>query len=147
MWITGEPITEKDAFQALEAVLPQVHHYLAQKQLEIMPSQQWYLLQGKLTRRLFWTIGCPEHAYRDERFCRIRITGNPVWLHSEENWGQFERFEETVHERIRAERVEALCTYPLGICQGRNIQKTLSSHNSAFIHESDQWRRLELSPR
>jgi MEDS: MEthanogen/methylotroph, DcmR Sensory domain len=148
MWITGDPVAEREAFQALEAVVPQLHHYLAQKQLEIMPSQQWYLPSGEFDAQIVldnW-VSRARHA-ETKGFAGIRITGNPVWLKSEEDWSQFGRFEETVHERIRSERVVALCTYPLGICQGRSIQKTLSSHNSAFILESDQWRRLELSPR
>ena len=46
MWITGDPITENDAFQALEQVLPNAHRYFVDKQLEVFPHTQWYLPCG-----------------------------------------------------------------------------------------------------
>jgi hypothetical protein len=148
MWITGYPVSEKEAFQALEEALPDVHRYLAKKQLEIMSAQQWYLPCGRFEAQMVLDNWVSRARHTETKgFDGIRITGNPVWLQSEEDWGQFGRFEETVHERIRCERVIALCTYPVSICQGRDIKKTLTSHNSAFILESDQWRRLALSPR
>ena len=78
-------------------------------------------------------------------FGGIRITGNPVWLQNEEDWNQFARFEEIVHERITSQKVVALCTYPVWICQGQNVRRTLASHTAALLSNNDQWRRLELS--
>ena len=46
MWITGDPVNEKAAFEALQVVLPNAHQYLARKQLEILPYNQWYLGSG-----------------------------------------------------------------------------------------------------
>lgn len=148
MWITGEPLTEKAAFEALEEVLPQAYRYLAQKQLEIVPSRQWYLSSGKFDaqRVLDNWVSRSRHA-QAQGFAGIRITGNPVWLQAEEDWMQFMHYEETVHQQIRGERMMALCTYPTVIFQGKHIQDTLSTHNSAFVLEHDHWRRLELSRR
>jgi hypothetical protein len=147
IWITGDPITEKDAFQALEGVLPDAHKYLAKKQLEILPSAQWYLPTGK---KFDIQVVLENWKYREQRaeaggFNGIRITGNPVWLQSEEDWAQFAKFEEAVHERIATQKVVALCTYPVWICQGQNVRRTLSSHTAALMSNDAQWRRLELS--
>jgi hypothetical protein len=148
MWITGEPVTEKEAFEALERVLPHAHQYLAHGQIEITPSRQWYLPSGKFDAQLVldnWL----SRAQRAEAkgFAGIRIAGNPVWLRSEEDWRQFKQYEESVHQRIRTERFLALCTYPTVIFQGKHIQDTLSTHNSAYVRTGDLWQRLELSPR
>jgi len=148
MWITGEPVTGKEAFEALERVLPHAHQYLAQGQIEITPSRQWYLPSGKFDAQIVldnW-LSRARHA-EAKGFAGIRIAGNPVWLQSEEDWGQLKQYEESVHQRIRTERVLALCTYPTVIFQGKHVQDTLSTHNSAFVREGDQWRRLELSQR
>jgi len=148
MWITGDPLTGTDAFEALEVVLPHAHQYLAQKQLEIIPSRQWYLPSGKFDAQMVldnW-LSRAQHA-EAMGFAGIRITGNPVWLRSEEDWTQFRDYEEAVHQRIRTERIVALCTYPTVMFQGKHIQDTLSTHNAAYMRERDQWRRLELSPR
>lgn len=147
IWITGDPVTEKDAFQALEDVLPDAHQYLAKKQLEILPSAQWYLPSG---RKFDMQIVLDNWKYRVHRaeadgFVGIRITGNPVWLQNEEDWSQFARFEEIVHERIKREKVVALCTYPVWICQGHDVRRTLASHTAALLSNNDQWRRLELT--
>src|SRR6266545_3674100 len=46
MWITGGPINSLEAYQALESVVPNLHHYLSAKHLEIVPYKQWYLSNG-----------------------------------------------------------------------------------------------------
>src|SRR5690242_17421851 len=46
MWITGEPVTEADAFAALQQVLPDAYRYLEKKQMEILPHTQWYISSG-----------------------------------------------------------------------------------------------------
>jgi hypothetical protein len=148
IWITGEPITDIQAFQALEAVVPDAHHYLGRKQLEILSSAQWYLPSGKFEME----IVLENWMYRAQRakeagFDGIRITGNPVWLQTEEDWTQFGRFEEIVHHRIKDEKIVALCTYPVSICHGSNVLGTLSTHTSALLSDDKQWRRLELSSR
>lgn len=148
MWITGEPLTESEAFKALEEVLPHAHRYLARKQLEIMPSRQWYLPTGKFNAQLVLDNWMSRARHTESKgFEGIRITGNPVWLQSEADWTEFGRFEEIVHHRIKTERVVALCTYPLSICRTHHIQNTLSAHSSAIMLENDQWRRLDSSTR
>ena len=148
IWITGDPISENDAFAALETALPTAHTYLANKQLEILSSSQWYLPSGEFDMQIVldnWTYRA--RRTQDQGFAGIRITGNPVWLQSEEDWAVFARFEETVHERIKHERVVALCTYPVWICRGQNVLKTVTAHTCALLSDNEQWRRLELSPR
>ena len=147
IWITGEPLTEQAACEALEAVLPQAHQYLAQKQLEIVPAHQWYLSSGKFeAQRVLDNLLSRSRHVQAQGFAGIRITGNLAWLRADEDWTQFMHYERSVHQQIRSERILALCTYPTVMFQGRHIQETLSAHNAAFVHEHDQWRRLELSP-
>jgi hypothetical protein len=148
IWITGDPLTGKDAFEALEVVLPHAYQYLAHKQLEIIPSRHWYLPSGTFDARIVLDkcLSMARHA-QAMGFAGIRITGNPVWLRSEEDWTQFRDYEEAVHQQIRTARILALCTYPTVIFQGKHIEDTLSTHNAAYVREQDQWRRLELSVR
>jgi len=146
IWITGDPITEKEAFEALDVALPDAHRFLAAKQLEIVPSTQWYLRGGTFDMD---TV-LESWMYRARRadadgFAGIRITGTPAWLQTEEDWSQFGRYEETVHRRIRSENILALCTYPTWICQGKKVLNTLKCHSSALLSDNGEWRRLELS--
>jgi len=79
MWITGDPLTEQDAFKALETALPYAHQYLAHKQLEIVASRQWYIPSGKFDAQLVLDSWLSRAQYAEAQgFAGIRITGNPV---------------------------------------------------------------------
>jgi hypothetical protein len=148
IWITGDPTTEQEAFEALEAACPDAPTCLARRQLKILSSSEWYLPSGTFDMQIVLD-NLMHHAERAQAkgFAGIRVTGNPAWVRSEEDWTQFAAYEETVHQRIQSKQVLALCTYPVWICQGKNVLKTLKSHSSALLSENEQWRRLELSAR
>lgn len=142
MWITGDPITDNDAFRALEEVLPDAHQYLVKKQLEILPHSQWYLSSGIFDPAIVlrgW-VSKAKHA-QAKGFAGLRITGNPFWLRSEQDWEQFRRYEQAVTQNITNEQVLALCTYPIEICQTKNLIQVLSSHRSTLIGYDEYWER------
>ena len=145
MWITGEPVNEVEAFQALEQVLPNAADYLAQKRLEILPHTQWYLPSGVFDADMVlhnW-VSTARHA-EVKGFAGIRITGNPFWLRTEEDWSQFGRYEKAVTNAIRDEHVIALCTYPGHIGKLDEVHRVLSGHRSALLARDDQWQHLAL---
>jgi hypothetical protein len=146
IWITGDPLKADEALEELERVLPDAHHYLARKQLEIVSSRQWYLPSEQFEMQVVVDNWMRRAQWAEtEGFAGIRITGNPVWLQTKEDWDQFARYEEIVHRWIRNEKVLALCTYPVWVWRGQDILKTLSSHSSALLSDNQQWRRLRLS--
>jgi len=148
MWITGEPVTEQRAFEALQGVLPNAHQYFAEKRLEILPYEQWYLGSGVFDSQIVIDNWVSKARYIEAKgFAGIRITGNPLWLESEEDWAKFSTYEETLHQAIRNERIIALCTYPMKICESRSMLNTLSAHSSTLFPRGDQWQRLVLSSR
>jgi len=145
MWITGDPITHNDAFRALEQVLPDAHQYLVKKQLLILPHSQWYLSSGIFDPAIVlrsW-LSKAEHA-QAKGFAGLRITGNPFWLRSEQDWEQFGAYEQAVTQSISNQRVLALCTYPKEICQNKNVRQVLSSHGSTLIGYNEYWQRYDL---
>jgi len=142
MWITGEPVTETDACQALEQVLPDAHQYFVSKQLEILPHTQWYFPSGVFDPKivLYNWLSKAKHA-QGRGFAGVRITGNPFWLGCEEDWEEFGAYEQAVTQSIGNERVLALCTYPIEICKITHIMQTLSLHGSALNARNDDWQR------
>ena len=145
MWITGEPVTERDAFEALEAVLPQAHEYLIQKRLEILPYHLWYLSSGAFNEEMV-VENCVSKARSAEAkgFAAFRITGNPFWLQSEEEWAQFGCYEQKVEAAIRSERVLNLCTYPIERCSHDHMFQILSNHGSTLLNRNSEWQHLEI---
>ena len=148
MWITGGPVDEQEAFQALEQVLPNAHEYLANKQLEILPYTQWYFSSGVFDSKIVLDNWMSKARHSQAKgFAGIRITGNPLGLKSEDDWKKFGSYEKAVHEAIRTERVLALCTYPMEICESRSMLDTLAAHSSTLIQQGSKWQRLVLSSR
>ena len=79
-------------------------------------------------------------------FAGLRITGNPFWLRTENDWSQFGSYDQAVTEAIRDKHVIALCTYPGPICRGDHVHRVLSTHRSALFAENDHWQHLVLTP-
>jgi hypothetical protein len=146
MWITGEPVNEVEAFQALEQVLPNAADYLLQKQLEIIPHSQWYVSAGVFDANLVLHNWVSKARYAEAKdFAGIRITGNPFWLRTEQDWSQFGEYEKAVTNAIRDEHVIALCTYPGYICQRDDVHRVLSVHRSTLFPRNDLWQHLLLT--
>lgn len=145
MWITGEPVNEVEAFQALEQVLPNAADYVAQKQLEILPHSQWYLSSGVFDGDIVVHNWLSKARYAEAKgFAGIRITGNPFWLRTEQDWSEFDKYERTVTNSIQHEHVIALCTYPGYICQRDDVYRVLSAHRSTLFARDDKWQHLVL---
>jgi len=145
MWITGEPVNEVEAFQALEQVVPNAADYLAQKQLEILPHTQWYLSSGVFDADMVLQNWASKARHAEAKgFAGIRITGNPFWLRTEQDWSQFGKYEKAVTNTIQHEHVIALCTYPGYICQREDIHRVLSAHRSTLFARNDKWQHLVL---
>lgn len=145
MWITGKPVNEVEAFRALEQVLPNAADYLAQKQLEIIPHTQWYLPSGVFDADMVLHNWVSKARYAEVKgFAGIRITGNPFWLRTEQDWSQFGRYEKAVTNAIRDEHFIALCTYPGHIGRLDEVHRVLSAHRSALFARNDQWEHRAL---
>src|SRR3989304_6627391 len=46
MWVTSPPLNEKEALKALKKAVPRLDEYLEKGQIEIIPYDQWYLIDG-----------------------------------------------------------------------------------------------------
>jgi hypothetical protein len=43
LWVTSEPVTREDAWEAMAKAMPNFHRYLETGQIEIIPYTDWYL--------------------------------------------------------------------------------------------------------
>ena len=145
MWITGGLVTQTDAIQALESVLPQTQQYILEKRLEILSYDDWYLPSGVFNAEIVLHGWASKARYAEAKgFAGMRVTGNPFWLCSEEEWTQFGAYEKKVESAIQSERMLALCTYPVEQYPHVHMAQTLSTHGSTLLNTTSEWRRLEL---
>ena len=147
MWITGDPINAEEALKALEQVLPNAADYVAEDRLLILPHSRWYLSSGVFdaNRVLQNWLSKSNHA-ETKGLSGLRITGNPFWLRTEQDWTNFGLYEHAVTDAIRYKRILALCTYPGPICRGDHVHRVLYTHGSALFAENDRWQHLVLRP-
>jgi hypothetical protein len=147
LWITEDNM-EQEAMAALRHVLPDVAQYVSRKQLEILPASQWYLTGGIFdAAKSYKNWAARGRAAEANGFVGARTTGNPFWLHSEEDWHQFLTYEQAVHQAIESQRVISLCTYPVGICSAKDMIGTFASHHAILMHEGDAWQCLDVRRR
>jgi hypothetical protein len=147
MWITGEPVDEGEAFQALEQALPNAAEYIANKQLEIFAHSSWYVSSAVFDADRVLSKWLTKSKQAEmQGLAGLRITGNPFWLRTENEWSQFGGYEQAVTDAIRYKNIIALCTYPGPICPADQVQRVLSTHRSALFAENEHWQHLVLTP-
>jgi hypothetical protein len=45
-WVTSQPLGVEEAKEALRGAVPDIDVYLAKRQIEIIPYNQWYVKEG-----------------------------------------------------------------------------------------------------
>lgn len=81
IWVTSEPLDEKEAREAMRKAMPDFNRYLKRGQIEIVSYADWYLKDGvfNLQRVLdAWTDRLKQALAKG--YDGIRVTGNTAWL-------------------------------------------------------------------
>ena len=147
MWVTSEPLHEKEAEKALRGALPQFDQYLKTGQIEIVPHTEWYLKDGvfNLTRVLDAWIDKLEGALA-RGFDGMRVTGNTAWL-EKQDWKNFSHYEEEINNLIGNCRMIAMCTYSLDRCGPPELIDVVQNHQFALIRREGKWELMQSSER
>ena len=147
MWITSEPLSEKEAKKAMRKAVPNLDRYLKKGQIEIVSHTEWYLKDGafNLQRVLDTWIDKLNQALA-KGFNGIRVTGNAAQL-DKRDWRDFADYEEEVNNVIGKYRMMAICTYCLDKCGAIELIDVVRSHQCALIRREDEWELIESSER
>ncbi len=143
MWVTSEPLDEKEAKKAIRKAVPDFGKYLKRGQIEILPYDSWYLKDGVLAlpralnnwvAKLNWAI--------NSGYDGMRVSGNTAWL-EKKDWRSFTDYEEEINRVIGGYRMMALCTYSLDACNASEIIDVVSNHRFALIRRNSKWVVIE----
>ena len=86
LWTLSEPLTEEEARRALQQVVPDLDHYLAERSIEMLPYDVWYRTGGTFDRHSVIQGLQTKRAQALARgYAGMRASGNPVWRH-EQGW-------------------------------------------------------------
>jgi DNA repair protein RadC len=138
IWITADPLSEKEAEEAMGKEIPDFSQYLASEQMEIIPHTDWYLkgniFNGK--RVLNAWIDKLERAM-SSGYDGLRVSGDTAWI-ERRYWTKFIAYEEELNHTIGKYSILVVCTYPLrnhGTSQATNV---MSNHQYNLIKHNDK---------
>jgi signal transduction histidine kinase len=144
-WVVADPLTEDDARDALSQALPASDRHLIDQQMEFIPCEECYLLDGvfDLDR-----VAGEWQAHLSDALAAgydgIRVTGCTGWLHTRE-WVDFWKYEANLNESIVNQPMTVLCTYPLVGSSGGDILDVTHTHQSAVTKRGGSWEVIETA--
>ena len=147
MWVTCDPLTSEEARDRLIARLPGARACLESGQMEIVPHDRWYVIDGRfdLERVLNgWVEKLQAGAARGHE--GLRVSGNTAWL-EDPDWASFADYEAAINSVIGQHRMMALCTYSLERCGASEIMDVIKNHEFALMKRLGQWEIVESQQR
>ncbi|KCZ71179.1 PAS domain S-box [Candidatus Methanoperedens nitroreducens] len=147
MWVTSEPISEKDAMEAMIKAVPDLDSYLEKGHIEIVPHTEWYLKGGgfNLHRVLDAWIDKLNQALA-EGYAGIRVTGDAIWP-GKIDWEHLINYEKEVNNAIDRYRMLAICTYPLDRCGASEVIDVVGTHRFVITKRGGEWELIENAER
>ncbi len=142
MYITSEPFDD-DVRARMSEALPEFERYVARGQIEIIPYDNWYLIDGVFdSRRVLSGWMEKLQAALALGFSGLRLTGNTFWL-EKAGWKDFLDYEENINDTIGEHSMIALCTYSLDRCNAEDILDVVSTHQFGLSKRDNEWKIIE----
>jgi signal transduction histidine kinase len=143
VWVISDPLTEEDAMRALRHAVPDLDRYLAERSIEIIPLNEWYLKGGAfdLHRVIASWNEKLDHALA-RGYTGMRVSGNTAWI-QKKDWRDFREYEKEVDVSIANQRMIVLCTYPLTTSRAAEILDVARLHQVAVARRSGNWEIVE----
>ncbi|WP_424358465.1 MEDS domain-containing protein [Methanocella sp. MCL-LM] len=143
MWVTSEPFEAGEARARMAEAVPDFATYLERGQIEILPYDQWYVIDGVFnSKRVLngWVDKLKAALARG--FSGLRLTGNTFWL-EKADWKDFLDYEQDVNDTVGQHSMIALCTYSLDRCGAYDILDVVSTHQFALSRQEGGWKVIE----
>lgn len=143
LWITSQPLSEKEAKKAMRKAVPDFDRYLKKGQIEIIPHTEWYVKDGafNLQRVLDAWINKLKQALA-KGYDGLRLTDNTAWL-EKKDWRSFTDYEKEINNVIGNYRMMAICTYSLDRCGAAELIDVVRNHQFALIRREGKWELME----
>ena len=147
IWITSDPLSVREAKDALQAAVPELEHYLTTGQMEITPYEEWYLLGGSFSINAVLTSWCTKgKTALDKGYAGLRATGDAACL-PDEHRADFVAYEKQVQASLPTQKIIALCSYPLTRCTASQVIEAINAHDYAIIRRQGGWECIESKGR
>lgn len=145
VWVTSDFLTREDVLAALRERIPGFQQYLDNRQIEVFPYTDWYLKGGNFDLQRTLNMWMEKHDEALERkFDGMRVSGNPYWLDSKQDWDDFAAYEAEINNVIGGTRLLVLCTYSLLQCGLVEILDVVKNHEFALAMNHGAWQVVSM---
>ena len=146
IWVTSDFLNKDEAIAAMQKMLPNFSEYLKEGKMEILSHTEWYLKDGQFESQRVLNGWVKKYVNAIAAgYAGMRVTGNPFWLNSQQDWNDFTEYEAEVNKVIDGSKVLVLCTYSLDKCDLDKIIDVVANHKFGLIKRSDKWTLIENS--
>ncbi len=144
LWVTSEPLNAAEATAVLAEQMPDLQHYLSEGQIVIVDYKDWYVTGSAMNADsvLRGWVDVERQALA-QGYSGLRVTGNTTFLHTREEWRNFEQYESRVTGTISGHRIIALCSYHLGMVKGSDVLDVVHNHQFAVARRDGHWQMIE----
>jgi signal transduction histidine kinase len=145
LWVisNSELLTVQEAMSALRNALPDLDRYLAERSIEIVGHDDWFL-EGKTFDR--HTVADRFKKKLSEALAKgyegMRVNGSPAWLR-DAGPKELKTFEAELDKLFPNERTIAACTYPLATIGPDEIFDVVRTHQFAIARRQGEWEIFE----
>ncbi len=147
MWVTAEPLSEKEAKKTMRKAVPDFDRYLKGGQIEILPHTEWYVKDGAINMQRVLNAWVDKLRVALARgFEGMRVAGNTAWL-EQKDWRNFHDYEKEVDGAVRKYRMIVICNYWLDKCGAPEIIDVINNHQFALIKREGKWGIIESPER
>ena len=145
LWIisNSELLTAQEARNALQKVLPDLDRYVAERSLEVVDHDAWFLNGGSFdSHRVANRFKEKVDEALGRGYVGMRVNGSPAWLQTG-NAKALREFEEEVDQLYPNERIIAACTYPIGRSKAGFLLDVARNHQFAIARRNGDWDIVE----
>ena len=145
MCVTADPVDAAEMERLMRAAMPRFDEYVQKGQIEIVPSSQWYVIDGVFDQtRVLDGWAKKLRQAQDRGFEGARVTGNPFWF-DKPIWKDFIEYEGAINGAIDGHNFLVLCSYCLDRCSANEIIDVVSTHEFAITRCDGDWKIIENS--
>jgi hypothetical protein len=144
LWVisNSELLTVADAVDALRGAVPDLDRHLANRSLEIVEHDEWFLRDGSFDlHRVANQFKEKLEGALARGHSGMRV-GSPAWLQPNDARG-LRQFEEEVDRLFSDLPILASCTYPLPTMVGDQVFDTVQTHQFAIARRRGAWNVIE----
>jgi PAS domain S-box-containing protein len=145
IYILPETISNQEFNEYLSRKIPQFKDFLNKRQIEVIPSPDWYLEGGNFdSQRVIRNWLVKLDTALSEGFEGLRISGNANRV-KQNNLKEYMAYETGIHDIIARNRILALCSFSLETCTSADIADMISTHELALLKRGTTWSVVENS--